>query len=202
MDMDGVYKSWTVQAVEEEGLPRTFGYTSRESYYQEVSSLQFIPAIKTTSLFLISVDDPFLGVVPDKECLNNPNTLLVTTKYGGHVAFLQGVWPFTLSWMDEVVMDFFDKTLKFHPASPCYAPQTSDDTSVWAQAKVDSSRPPPPAAAAAAAASQGTEPGSVSRSEVAGKEPGTKGSSNFSVKSGGVGDRQQWVGMERLPSKL
>ena len=26
---------------------------------------------------------------------------------GGHVAFLQGLWPFAGSWSDEVVLSFF-----------------------------------------------------------------------------------------------
>lgn len=117
MDLDAVLKSWTVQAVEEEGLPKTFGYPTREHYYQEAASLQYIPLITTPSLLLMSTDDPFLGVIPDKECSDNPNTLLAITSYGGHVAFTKGLWPFQISWMDEVVMEYFQQSLLHHPSS-------------------------------------------------------------------------------------
>lgn len=46
------------------------------------------------------------SVVPDQECAANPNTLLALTRHGGHVAFLQGMWPLGRAYMDDVVMEF------------------------------------------------------------------------------------------------
>lgn len=44
--------------------------------------------------------------LPLPECKDNPNTVLAVTKRGGHVAFLQGLWPFGTSWMDTVSCEF------------------------------------------------------------------------------------------------
>lgn len=42
-----------------------------------------------------------------QECQANENTVLAVTARGGHVAFLQGFWPFGIAWMDQVAMQFF-----------------------------------------------------------------------------------------------
>lgn len=70
-------------------------------YYEHASSLNYIPDIRTPTLFLVSEDDPFLGVLPDVECASNPSTLLAATARGGHVAFLQGLWPLGGAYMGE-----------------------------------------------------------------------------------------------------
>lgn len=54
------------------------------------SSQHHIPAIRTPALFVVSRDDSFLGLLPEKECLANPHTALVVTERGGHVAWLEG----------------------------------------------------------------------------------------------------------------
>ena len=43
-------------------------------YYAAGSSAQFIPHIRTPTLFLVSSDDPFLGTLPVAECTANPAT--------------------------------------------------------------------------------------------------------------------------------
>ena len=43
-----------------------------------------------------------------QECKSNLNTILAVTARGGHVAFLEGWWPFRASWMDKVAVQFFD----------------------------------------------------------------------------------------------
>ena len=44
---------------------------------------------------------------PLQECKANENTFLAVTQKGGHVAFLQGLWPFGTAWMDRVAIQFF-----------------------------------------------------------------------------------------------
>lgn len=41
-----------------------------------------------------------------QECKSNENTVLAVTPRGGHVAFLQGLWPFGTAWMDQVAIQF------------------------------------------------------------------------------------------------
>ncbi|MEW5317053.1 MAG: hypothetical protein WDW38_008384 [Sanguina aurantia] len=89
LDVASVLQKWTVTDIEELGTNRTFGYQTRSSYYDDANSLSYLPHIKTPTLVLTSQDDPFLGVLPDQECVANPHTLLAVTEKGGHVAFLQ-----------------------------------------------------------------------------------------------------------------
>eukprot|EP00798_Chlamydomonas_sp_ICE-L_P014332 gene14332-20321_t len=106
MDTGALLSTWTLREFEEQSLPMQFNYLDRQQYYEEASSLNYFPHIKTPTLILVSEDDPFLGVLPDIECSSNPSTLLVATKHGGHVAFLQGMWPLENSFMDDAVLEF------------------------------------------------------------------------------------------------
>jgi len=54
-----------------------------------------------------------------QECKGSKNTVLAVTSRGGHVAFLQGLWPFGTAWMDQVAMQFFSACSEL--------PQTSFD---------------------------------------------------------------------------
>jgi abhydrolase domain-containing protein 1/3 len=113
MDIESSLTKLTVGEIEDAGLPQQFGYNSREEYYQFASSLRYIPSIKTPSLFLLSEDDPFLGVLPDEECSMNPWTLLAVCKRGGHVAFLSGLLPIIgPAWMDNAVLEFFESNIE------------------------------------------------------------------------------------------
>lgn len=100
----------------------TAGYASAELYYSEGSSQNFIPRIRTPSLFLVSQDDPFLGRLPVKECRENENTVLAVTACGGHCAHLQGLWPLGRSWADGAVVRFFEA---LRPAEGLHAPHSS-----------------------------------------------------------------------------
>jgi abhydrolase domain-containing protein 1/3 len=112
VSLDAALAQRTVGRMEDEGrLPAAFGFASRAAYHEAASSLPLIPAITSPpTLFLVSRDDPFLGVLPDAECAANPSTLLAATSHGGHVAFLRGWAPLSLeleaSWMDDVVLQF------------------------------------------------------------------------------------------------
>ncbi len=54
-------------------------------------------------------------VLPDKECSDNPNTLLAATERGGHVAFLQGLWPLGPAFMDGAVLQFLEAAWQHLP---------------------------------------------------------------------------------------
>lgn len=58
-------------------------------YYEQCSSLQFLPYIKVPSLIINAKNDSFLGpeCYPFKEVENNTNLFLETPTYGGHVGF-------------------------------------------------------------------------------------------------------------------
>eukprot|EP00892_Ulva_mutabilis_P003947 jgi/Ulvmu1/1924/UM012_0084.1 len=98
------------------------GFPSVEMYYAAGSSAQFIPRIRTPTLFLVSSDDPFLGDLPIAECAANPATALVVTAAGGHCAHLEGLWPLGASWADRVIAEFLEAV---RPAADRWEPHAS-----------------------------------------------------------------------------
>ena len=50
--------------------------------------------------------------LPLPEVEENPNTLLAVTDRGGHVAFVQHLWPFSEAWMDNVAAEFLTPHLE------------------------------------------------------------------------------------------
>ncbi|CAL5218897.1 g638 [Coccomyxa viridis] len=105
--VEDIKKTATLSQIDEAIICKIFGYSSTEEYYRDGSSQHYIPHITTPALFLCAEDDPFLGRLPVEECSANPNTILAVTARGGHVAFIDGLWPFGKAWMDSVVVDFF-----------------------------------------------------------------------------------------------
>ena len=66
------------------------GFKNAEEYWLKSSCKQFIPNIKTPTLLLTALDDPFLTdtCYPVEEAKVNPYFFLEATSYGGHVGFI------------------------------------------------------------------------------------------------------------------
>lgn len=67
------------------------GFKDASDYYEQSSSLQFLPNIQIPTLIINSLNDSFLSpeCYPVKEAKNNPNLFLEMPKHGGHVGFIQ-----------------------------------------------------------------------------------------------------------------
>ncbi|KAJ9505390.1 hypothetical protein QJQ45_009561 [Haematococcus lacustris] len=130
LNVDKAMQHWEMGAIEDEGIPHTFGFSNRQEYYEASNSLQYIPFIRTPTLFLVSKDDPFLGVLPDEECSANPHTLLAATRPwrprglpGGCSPastppwlYSQGLWPLGPAFMDRAVLQFLEVAWSQLPA--------------------------------------------------------------------------------------
>ncbi|KAG1660894.1 hypothetical protein FOA52_015936 [Chlamydomonas sp. UWO 241] len=115
MDVARALSSFTISGIDGSGVSPDQGFESTQKYNEEACSLQYLPGINTPTLLLMSKDDPFLGVLPDKECAANPSTLLAATSRGGHVAFLQGcTGVFGPAFMDDAVMEFLSATMEHY----------------------------------------------------------------------------------------
>ncbi|WP_067145846.1 YheT family hydrolase [Pseudotamlana agarivorans] len=77
-DFDNIYTS------------NAHGFKNGLDYYEQASSLQFLPKIKTPTLIINALNDSFLSheCYPVKEAKNNPYLHLEMPKYGGHVGFI------------------------------------------------------------------------------------------------------------------
>ncbi len=65
------------------------GFRDALDYYNQASSLPFIPDIRVPTLLIHSKDDPFIPFEPftDERIRSNPMVRLLATERGGHVAF-------------------------------------------------------------------------------------------------------------------
>jgi len=86
------------------------GFKDANDYYIKNSCKQFIPEIKTNTLLINALDDPFLTeeCFPIKEAMNNPFFHLETPKYGGHVGFVSSLKIKKLLWCENRVLQFLN----------------------------------------------------------------------------------------------
>ena len=89
---------------------KNFGYQSKESYYNDSSCHQFIPLIKTPTMFMHSENDPLVpasGI--DLEAISaNPNTIAAVTALGAHTAYHENLFNTQKQWFIPICLDFFD----------------------------------------------------------------------------------------------
>jgi hypothetical protein len=78
VDFDDIYTS------------KAHGFKSAVDYYEQSSSLQYLPSITIPTLIINALNDSFLSAecYPVKEAKQNPNLYLEMPKYGGHVGFI------------------------------------------------------------------------------------------------------------------
>ncbi len=84
------------------------GFSNATSYYQQSSSRQFLTHIKTPTLILHALDDPFMTpkAIPNENELSEHIQLEVSAK-GGHVGFISGNIPGKpVYWLDERTPQF------------------------------------------------------------------------------------------------
>eukprot|EP01023_Acetabularia_acetabulum_P065289 TRINITY_DN8625_c1_g2_i3.p1 TRINITY_DN8625_c1_g2~~TRINITY_DN8625_c1_g2_i3.p1 ORF type:complete len:408 (+),score=57.30 TRINITY_DN8625_c1_g2_i3:145-1368(+) len=92
-------------------------YDDVTDYYQDASSSEHLKKIRTPTLILVAEDDAFLGVLPISECYENSYLMLAVTRRGGHVSFLEGMWPLGQAWMERVILQYLDSMCKWDTAS-------------------------------------------------------------------------------------
>lgn len=89
-------------------------FTGADDYYQRCSSRQYLVDIKTPTLILHAIDDPFMtkDVIPTEQELSESVTLELSSK-GGHVGFVSGLFPWQAKYyIDERIPSWFKGQLK------------------------------------------------------------------------------------------
>jgi hypothetical protein len=77
-------------------------------YYTRCSAKQYLRNIKTPTLLIHAKDDPFMSEksIPQAHDLSKNITLELYEK-GGHVGFIQGQWPWGLTYyLDQRIPEF------------------------------------------------------------------------------------------------
>ena len=84
-----------------------WGYRGAREYYQECSSLRFLPNIKQSTHLLFAEDDPFVPLEPVKDVILSDHVNLWSTKKGGHMGFLgRASKARSLYWMDHLLLNW------------------------------------------------------------------------------------------------
>jgi uncharacterized protein len=84
------------------------GFTSAQDYYTKSSSKQFLKLIKTNTLVIHAIDDPFTTpkILPNKDELSRYVKLEVFPN-GGHVGFIEGSLLKPKYWLEERIINYF-----------------------------------------------------------------------------------------------
>ena len=84
------------------------GFKNAEDYWRKASCKQFIPTIKTKSLLINALDDPFFTAdsYPIEEARDHRYFHLEAPKYGGHVGFMTYLNTSKLPWCEQRILSF------------------------------------------------------------------------------------------------
>jgi predicted alpha/beta-fold hydrolase len=89
-DTSGLRGVRTLRQFDDRFTAPAHGFSGAADYYYRSSALRVIAQIRTPTLIIHAVDDPFIPFAPllDAAVAENPCILLVGPKQGGHVAFI------------------------------------------------------------------------------------------------------------------
>ncbi|KAK1797413.1 hypothetical protein P4O66_008782 [Electrophorus voltai] len=107
-DIDHVMKAKTIRQFDERFTSIMFGYPTNDDYYRDASPIHKLKSVQVPMLCLNAADDVFSPnhAIPVEAVKQNPNLALLITCHGGHIGFLEGVWPRQSTYMDRVFRQF------------------------------------------------------------------------------------------------
>ncbi|XP_069476990.1 phospholipase ABHD3 [Ambystoma mexicanum] len=107
-DMDLIMKAKTIREFDKRLTSVMFGYPTIEDYYRDASPCHTLKSIEIPVLCLNALDDAFSPAyaIPVEGAKQNPHVALVLTPYGGHIGFLEGIWPRQCTYMDRLFRQF------------------------------------------------------------------------------------------------
>ncbi|XP_047430276.1 phospholipase ABHD3-like isoform X2 [Mugil cephalus] len=110
VDVEHVLKAQTVREFDERFTTLLFGYKSCVEYYRDASPAKKLPTTTVPILCLNATDDPFSPqrAFPVSIVQGLPNVALLLTAHGGHIAFLQGLFPRGEGYMERLLGQFVE----------------------------------------------------------------------------------------------
>ncbi|KAF0046832.1 hypothetical protein F2P81_000465 [Scophthalmus maximus] len=107
-NIDHVMKARTIREFDERFTSIMFGYPTNDDYYHDASPVHRLKSVQVPMLCLNAADDVFSPshAIPVEAVKQNPNLALLITCHGGHIGFLEGLWPRQSTYMDRVFKQF------------------------------------------------------------------------------------------------
>jgi predicted alpha/beta-fold hydrolase len=117
LDPDRVARLRTFREFDDYVTAPLHGFADADDYYARCSSRSFLKSIRTPTLILHALDDPFMTpeVVPSAAELS-PQVTLEIAPHGGHVGFVSGPPWHPVYWLEERIPAFLDSHLVHSPA--------------------------------------------------------------------------------------
>ena len=108
IDTDDVLKCRTVKEIQKKLVAPQNGFKSLEEYWTALSTNRQVLSVKVPLLALNAADDMFAPVhsIPVHLTKHNSNVGFVITARGGHIAFMEGINPFSNHFNDKVFCEF------------------------------------------------------------------------------------------------
>ncbi|KAI9314943.1 Alpha/Beta hydrolase protein [Dichotomocladium elegans] len=119
VDVDEVMASTTIREFDEACTRKVFGYTTVNNYYRDASSSRWIEHVKIPLLCFNALDDPIALAegIPYDEIKVNPNVVLATTDYGGHIGWFEHCWQ-PSRWIVKPLAEFIVAMLEANEEHP------------------------------------------------------------------------------------
>ena len=113
-DLEHVFSSKTIKEFDERFTCRQFGYENYKEYYAHAKIAGKIDKIRIPVLALNAEDDPFSpgDSLPSEETKRSDFFAILTTKYGGHIGFMEGILPTRYHFSDRVFEQYASAIFK------------------------------------------------------------------------------------------
>eukprot|EP00092_Neocalanus_flemingeri_P033260 GFUD01036167.1.p1 GENE.GFUD01036167.1~~GFUD01036167.1.p1 ORF type:complete len:403 (+),score=139.82 GFUD01036167.1:215-1423(+) len=107
-DLEQVFSSKTVREFDNRLTAKMFGYKSVAEYYGAARLHSKVEGIKVATLAVNAEDDPFQpgDSIPREGADRSSHLAILTTKYGGHVGFMDGWLPNGYFYSDRVFSQY------------------------------------------------------------------------------------------------